>query len=122
MSGDQFAQGMVDAEVAINKAVAAFTGLTDAFGPATKNLMIGAGVVGLWGIFAIVIGAAAGARGRNGFGWLLLSIFVSPLLAAILLAILPDLKTNALLKEITRRTAEIIRRVDLLARSGDRTR
>jgi hypothetical protein len=42
----------------------------------------------LWIIFAIVVGVTAGARGRSSFGWLLLAIFISPLIAGLLLAIL----------------------------------
>ena len=52
-------------------------------------------VVG-WLIFSIVVGAAAGARGRSGFAWVLLSLLISPLVAAIILAILPDPRAREL--------------------------
>lgn len=42
-----------------------------------------------WLIFSIVVGVAAGSRGRSGFGWFLLSAIISPLLALILVLILP---------------------------------
>ncbi len=49
-----------------------------------------------WLIFSIVVGAAAGARGRSGFAWVLLSLLISPLVAVIVLAILPDLRVQDL--------------------------
>jgi hypothetical protein len=54
----------------------------------------------LWLVIAIVVGAAAGARGRSTVGWFLLSVLISPLLAGLLLAILPDLRTRALIEEL----------------------
>jgi hypothetical protein len=44
----------------------------------------------LWFVFAVVVGIGAGARGRNGFGWWLLAMLISPLLALILLVLLPS--------------------------------
>jgi hypothetical protein len=44
----------------------------------------------IWLVLAIVIGVAAARRGRSGLGWLFLSLILSPLVAAILLALLPD--------------------------------
>jgi hypothetical protein len=44
-----------------------------------------------WLLFAIIVGVAAGGRGRSGVAWFLLSIVLSPLLMAILLALLPRL-------------------------------
>lgn len=46
----------------------------------------------LWIILAIVIGVIAGARGRSGFGWFLISVLLSPLIGLILVALLPSLK------------------------------
>lgn len=43
----------------------------------------------VWLVFAIVVAVAANGRGRNAFGWFLLAAVISPLLAAILLALLP---------------------------------
>lgn len=54
----------------------------------------------IWVVFAFVVGGVAGARGRSNFGWLLLAIILSPLIAGLILAILPDLRTRALLEDI----------------------
>jgi hypothetical protein len=54
----------------------------------------------LWVVFAVMVGAAAAQRGRSGLGWFLLAVFISPLLAGILLAIFPDLRTRELLQGI----------------------
>jgi len=54
----------------------------------------------LWLAFAVLIGAAARTRGRNGVGWFLLAILLSPLFAGLILALLPDLRTRALLEGI----------------------
>jgi hypothetical protein len=43
-----------------------------------------------WFVFAIVVGIAASARGRNGFGWFLLSLIISPLFGLILVLVLPN--------------------------------
>jgi peptidoglycan/LPS O-acetylase OafA/YrhL len=51
----------------------------------------------LWLGIAIVIGVGAKGRGRSGFGWFLLAIFLSPLVAGLLLVVLPDLRLRELL-------------------------
>ena len=38
-----------------------------------------------WFVFAIVVGVAANARGRDGVGWFFLALIISPVLALILL-------------------------------------
>src|SRR4051794_38033499 len=43
----------------------------------------------LWFVFAIMVGAAANARGRSGFGWFLLASIVSPLIAIVFLIAFP---------------------------------
>jgi hypothetical protein len=48
-------------------------------------------IVALWCVIAVAIGAVANLRGRWGFGWFLLAVCLSPLIAGILLAVLPDL-------------------------------
>jgi hypothetical protein len=48
----------------------------------------------LWGIFAIVVAVAANSRGRNPLGWFLLACLISPLLAVILLALMPSQRTS----------------------------
>jgi len=40
---------------------------------------------------AIVIGVAASYRGRSGFGWFMLTILISPILAGLLLFVMPRL-------------------------------
>ena len=42
-----------------------------------------------WGVFAVLAGFFAVRRGRSGFGYFLLSLILSPLIVAILLAVLP---------------------------------
>ncbi len=42
-----------------------------------------------WLILSIVVGIFAGTKNRSGFGWFLLSLFISPIITLILLAILP---------------------------------
>jgi hypothetical protein len=54
----------------------------------------------IWVTLAIIIGAAARARGRSGVGWFLLAVVLSPLIAGLLLIIFPDLRTHALLADI----------------------
>ena len=41
----------------------------------------------IWFVFAIAVGIWASNRGRSGFGWFLLAVVISPLLAGILLAV-----------------------------------
>ena len=53
--------------------------------------MIGWGI--FWLIFCVIVGVIADSRGRFGFGWFLLSILITPLLALILVALLPNLRT-----------------------------
>jgi len=43
----------------------------------------------LWFALAIVIGVAADSRGRNGGGWFFLALLISPLIAGIMLFVLP---------------------------------
>jgi hypothetical protein len=43
-----------------------------------------------WAIFSVVIGVGANARGRSALGWFLLALLISPLLALILLLVLPS--------------------------------
>lgn len=45
-----------------------------------------------WFTFAVILGIAAAGRGRSGVGWFLLAMIISPLLALILLVLLPNLK------------------------------
>ena len=45
-----------------------------------------------WIIFSIIVGIAAGSRGRSSGGWCVLAMLISPVLALILLVLLPKLK------------------------------
>jgi hypothetical protein len=54
----------------------------------------------IWLALAIVIGVAAARRGRSGLGWLFLSLVLSPLIAAILLALLPDRRYEEVLSRL----------------------
>lgn len=47
-----------------------------------------------WLVFSIIVAVIASNRGRSGFGWFLLSIFLSPLLTAILVLALGHVKTD----------------------------
>ena len=48
-----------------------------------------------WILFSVVIAIGAGSRGRSGIGWFFLSLIFSPLLALILLLLLPSLRQDA---------------------------
>ena len=52
-----------------------------------------------WFVLAIVVGVAAGGRGRSGVGWFALALIFSPLIAGSLLLIQPDPRTRELPKE-----------------------
>lgn len=43
-------------------------------------------------ILSLVIGSAASQRGRNAFGWFLLSMLTTPLLAGVFLLLFPSLR------------------------------
>jgi hypothetical protein len=47
-----------------------------------------------WLVFAVIVGFAAGGRGRTGIGWFLLAVLFSPLLMGLLVFVLPNLKTE----------------------------
>jgi phosphotransferase system glucose/maltose/N-acetylglucosamine-specific IIC component len=59
----------------------------------------------IWLALAIVIGIAAARRGRSGLGWLVASLIVSPLIAAILLALLPDRRYEEVLSRLAAQNA-----------------
>jgi hypothetical protein len=41
-----------------------------------------------WIAFSVVVGVAANARGRDGVGWFLLALFISPLIALLLVLVM----------------------------------
>lgn len=45
-----------------------------------------------WVVLAIVVAFVAPIRGRSGFGWFLVALLLSPVIALLLLIVLPDLK------------------------------
>src|SRR5260370_29170681 len=49
----------------------------------------------IWFSLSVVIGIAASQRGRDAFGWFLLSILTTPLLAGVLLLLFPPLRDYA---------------------------
>jgi phosphotransferase system glucose/maltose/N-acetylglucosamine-specific IIC component len=59
----------------------------------------------IWLVLAIVIGIAAARRGRSGLGWLVASLLLSPLIAAILLALLPDRRYEEVVRQLAMRNA-----------------
>jgi hypothetical protein len=48
-----------------------------------------------WVVFAIIVGFLGSKRGRSGLGWGFLAAIISPLLAGIILFIIPDLVVEA---------------------------
>jgi hypothetical protein len=53
-----------------------------------------------WLVLAIVVGVAASARGRSGANWFFLAVILSPLIAGLIVAMLPDLRTRQLMDEM----------------------
>jgi hypothetical protein len=49
----------------------------------------------LWVIFAVGVAIVANGRGRNPLGWLLIACVISPLIAVILLVVLPSKETGS---------------------------
>src|SRR5881392_3504402 len=46
-------------------------------------------IIIVWLVFSVIIGVAARSRKRSGFGWFLVSVIFSPILATVWLSILP---------------------------------
>jgi hypothetical protein len=46
----------------------------------------------LWLVLAVIVGAAANTRGRNPLGWMILAVILSPMLAGLLVLVLPSLR------------------------------
>ena len=67
-----------------------------------------------WFVLAIVVGVAAGGRGRSGVGWFALALIFSPLIAGLFLLILPDPRTHEVPKEIADANASSIDDRDLM--------
>lgn len=52
-----------------------------------------------WLTFSVIVGVAAGGRGRSGVAWFLISALISPLFGLILLVVLPKLGVAAVLRD-----------------------
>ena len=57
-------------------------------------------IVAIWLAFAILVGVVASSRGRSGFGWFCIAALISPLIAILVLMVLPDLQVRGLLEEL----------------------
>lgn len=64
-------------------------------------------VVGGYVSFSIAVGVLAAYRGRSGLGWCLLALLISPLVSAIILALVPDLNVLEQQHEAARRQEEM---------------
>jgi hypothetical protein len=51
-------------------------------------------LIAVWVIFAVGVAIVANSRGRNPVGWFLLACVISPLLAVILLVVMPSQETE----------------------------
>lgn len=47
-----------------------------------------------WVLFSVAVGVFASNRGRSGFGWFLLSLFISPVLSLLFVAVMKNLATE----------------------------
>jgi ribosomal protein L40E len=79
-------------------------------------------IVIVWCGFAIVVGVFASNKGRSGFGWFLLALLLSPLLAGLFLLAASDLKKEAAAKtelnesKVCPRCAERVKNAALVCR------
>lgn len=55
-----------------------------------------------WLIFAGIVAILADGRGRSGFGWFILAVLLSPLVGALLVLVLPNLKVELREREFDR--------------------
>lgn len=55
-------------------------------------------IVLLWFGFAFIVAIAAGSRGRSGAGWFMLAVIISPLIALIVVLVMPNLRNEELLR------------------------
>ncbi len=49
----------------------------------------------IWLAFSVAVGMIASNKGRSGFGWFVLAMLISPLIAGIFVLIVPNLKRAA---------------------------
>jgi hypothetical protein len=55
----------------------------------------------LWLVLAVIVGVGANTRGRSGPGWFLLAVVISPLLAGLLVLVLPRGDRAASYREVS---------------------
>lgn len=48
-----------------------------------------------WLLFSVLVALLAVKRGRNGLGWFVISVLLSPLFAALLMLIMPNLASDS---------------------------
>lgn len=48
------------------------------------------GITLFWALLAIIIGIIANARGRSGIAWFVIALLISPLIAVVILAMVPS--------------------------------
>lgn len=54
----------------------------------------------VWFFFCILVGVFASNKGRSGIGWFFISAIISPLIGAIIVACLKDLKVEANIQQV----------------------
>jgi hypothetical protein len=59
-----------------------------------------------WLIFAGIVAILADSRGRSGFGWFILAVLISPLIGALLVLVLPNLKVELRERELDRANSQ----------------
>lgn len=56
--------------------------------------------IAIWFFFALVVGLIAGAKGRSAAGWFVLACLISPLIAGVIVAALPNLKHEQMMERL----------------------
>ena len=72
----------------------------------------------LWLIGSVLVAVFASSRARSGFGWLLLSLFISPLIALIFLAILPNRGGSVSIAEVPQSLEGRLKEIERLKENG----
>jgi hypothetical protein len=72
----------------------------------------------LWVACSVLVAVFASSRDRSGFGWFLLSLFISPLLTLIFLAILPKRGSSAQSLEVPQSLENKLNEIERLKVSG----
>jgi len=72
-----------------------------------------------WFVFCLVVAVFAYKRGRSAVGWFILSVFISPLIAGIALAMSKDLSVDDKVENVERRTDNIEQEVKFNQKYND---